>query len=133
MHRETMAEILAGDVFCLPSWREAFGIMYAEAMSLGKFTIGCRGQGPSDFIQHLETGYLVEPRSSTSVADALRWVVDNPRHAKSVAERGKTYALGNLTWKQNVTKILSLYRSLTRHEPLQEQLGASVGSTALKV
>jgi glycosyltransferase involved in cell wall biosynthesis len=112
LHRDTMAEIMASDVFCLPSWREAFGIMYAEAMSLGKFTIGCRGQGPSDFIRHLETGYLVEPRSTTTVADALRWVLRNPERSAEIAERGRVYALGNLTWIQNADRILNLYRSL---------------------
>ncbi|MGE5110538.1 MAG: glycosyltransferase [Acidobacteriaceae bacterium] len=33
LHREAMAEVLASDLFCLPSWKEAFGIMYAEAMA----------------------------------------------------------------------------------------------------
>jgi glycosyltransferase involved in cell wall biosynthesis len=132
LNREAMAEILAADIFCLPSWREAFGIMYAEAMSLGKLTIGCRGQGPSDFIQHLETGYLVDPRSSTSVADALRWVLQNPRQAKAIAERGKAYAFSNLTWKQNAAKILDLYHSLTGHES-QDNSRASTGHAALKV
>jgi len=133
LHREAMAELLAADVFCLPSWRESFGIMYTEAMSMGKLTIGCRGQGPSDFIQHLETGYLVDPRSSTSVADALRWALQNPRQAKTIAERGKSYAFSNLTWKQNAAKILDLYRSLISHESTQDKPRASTGHAALKV
>ena len=111
-HRDAMAEILAGDVFCLPSSREAFGIMYAEAMSLGKLTIGCRGQGPSDFIRDGETGLLIEPQSAMAVADALRWVVANPDRAVQVADSGRTYALGQLTWAHNAEKIIGLYRNL---------------------
>jgi glycosyltransferase involved in cell wall biosynthesis len=133
LHRDAMAEILATDVFCLPSWREAFGIMYAESMSLGKFTIGCKGQGPSDFIQHLQTGYLVEPRSSASVADALRWVLRNPEARKQIAERGREYALGNLTWSQNAARILNLYRSLITKNQTLDTRRESTASAAPKV
>jgi hypothetical protein len=50
-----------------------------------------------------------------------------------IAERGKAYAFGNLTWKQNAAKILDLYRSLTKDEPMQDQPRASTGHAALKV
>ena len=112
LHRDAIAEMLAGDIFCLPSWREAFGIMYAEAMSLGKLTVGCSGQGPADFIRHLDTGYLVEPRNVDSVADALRWAAANPDGVHTVSERGREYANSNLTWSHNAETMLGLYRSL---------------------
>jgi glycosyltransferase involved in cell wall biosynthesis len=130
LHRDTMAEVLASDVFCLPSWREAFGIMYAEAMSLGKLTIGCTGQGPADFIRHLETGYLVEPRSVASVADALRWALQNSERSKQVAERGRQYATENLTWNQNADRMLNLYRSLITKEQKPDDQRNSLKSVA---
>jgi glycosyltransferase involved in cell wall biosynthesis len=111
-HREALAEVLAADVFCLPSWREAYGIMYAEAMGLGKFTIGCKGQGPSDFIRHMETGYLLEPGCTGAVAEALRWVIEKPTRAKEIARRGQEYALHSLTWDANATKLLAIYDEL---------------------
>ncbi len=132
-HQDVMAEVMASDIFCLPSWREAFGIMYAEAMSLGKFTIGCQGQGPSDFIRHLETGYLVEPRSSTSVAEALRWVLQNLRMVRSIAERGRTYAVSNLTWSQNAAKMIHLYRSLIANKSWSDGMRSSAVNATLKV
>lgn len=111
-HQDTMSEVLASDVFCLPSWREAFGIMYAEAMSLGKFTIGCEAQGPSDFIRHLETGYLISPRSVKAVTDGLRWAVLHPEERNRIAEAGRTFARGHLTWEQNAARIVDIYREL---------------------
>ena len=114
LHREAMAEVLAVDVFCLPSWKEAFGIMYAEAMALGKFTIGCDGQGPSDFIRHLETGYLMAPRSKSAVTEAIRWAVLHSDEARRIAESGQNFAFGHLTWGHNASRILEIYReSLT--------------------
>lgn len=122
-HRDAMSEVLAADVFCLPSWREAYGIMYAEAMSLGKLAIGCEGQGPSDFIHHRETGYLISPRSTRAVAEALRWAVLNPDERSRVAEAGRTFACGHLTWEQNAARILNIYRDLLETKTTAEQPG----------
>jgi len=123
-HQEAMSEVLASDVFCLPSWREAFGIMYAEAMSLGKFTIGCEGQGPSDFIRHLETGYLIAPRSIKAVTEGLRWTVLHSQERNRIAEAGRTFACGHLTWHQNAAKIANIYRELLTNKTRAEQTGA---------
>jgi glycosyltransferase involved in cell wall biosynthesis len=130
LHRGAMAEILASDIFCLPSWREAFGIMYAEAMSLGKLTIGCKGQGPADFIRHLETGYLVEPRNVRSVADGLRWAIHNSEQSKLVAEKGRQFAIENLTWDQNAARMLNLYRSLITKKQTSDDSRNSLRSAA---
>ncbi|HEU5402774.1 MAG TPA: glycosyltransferase [Terriglobales bacterium] len=120
-HREAMSEVLASDIFCLPSWREAFGIMYAEAMSLGKFTIGCDGQGPSDFIRHLETGYLLAPRSIKAVAEALRWAALHTDERSRIAEAGRTFARGHLTWKENASRIVDIYRELLSSKTRAEE------------
>lgn len=111
-HEPAMSEVVAADIFCLPSWREAFGIVYAEAMSLGKFTIGCDGQGPSDFVRHLETGYLVAPRSVKAVAEALRWAVHHPDERDRIAAAGRSFVCGHLTWRHNASRILDIYREL---------------------
>lgn len=113
-HRDTLAEVLAADIFCLPSWREAYGIMYAEAMALGKFTIGCKGQGPSDFIRHLETGYLVEPGNTDAVSSALHWAMEDPAQVAEIARRGQDFANRNLTWDANASKLLEIYRETAR-------------------
>jgi glycosyltransferase involved in cell wall biosynthesis len=123
-HPEAMSEVLASDIFCLPSWREAFGIMYAEAMSLGKFTMGCDGQGPSDFIRHLETGYLMAPRSIKAVTEAVRWAVSHLEERARIAEAGRTFAHGHLTWEQNAARIVHIYRELLSTRTRAEQTGA---------
>ncbi len=123
IHQEAMSEVLASDIFCLPSWREAFGIMYAEAMSLAKFTIGCDGQGPSDFIRHLDTGYLIAPRSVNAVAEALRWAVIHREERNRIAESGRTFACRHLTWGQNAARIVDIYRELLTTRTRTERRG----------
>jgi len=111
-HRETEAEILGGDVFCLPAWREAFGVVYLEAMAVERPTIGCRGQGPSDFITDGTTGYLVEPKSAESIRDVLQAIIDDPCDAARVAAAGRSKVFAQLTWRQNAATMLNLYQSL---------------------
>ena len=97
--------------------------MYAEAMSLGKFTIGCEGQGPSDFIRHMETGYLMAPRSVRAVAEALRWAMLHPEERNRIAEAGRTFACRYLTWGENAARIVDIYRELLSTKTRVERTG----------
>ncbi len=114
-HAEALAEILAGDVFCLPSWREAFGVVYLEAMALGKPVIGCRGQGPSDFVQHGETGLVVEPRSAPAVADALAVLFGDECLRTRLGASARTFVTSTLTWRHNAARMLALFAEVTNH------------------
>jgi glycosyltransferase involved in cell wall biosynthesis len=58
-HEEIPQYLAAADVFILPSYREAFGIAYLEAMAAGLLVVGVRDQGPSAFIEHGISGLLV--------------------------------------------------------------------------
>ena len=77
------------DVFALPSWDEAFGLVYTEAMAQGTPVIAGGGEGPEDFIDDGVSGYLAPVR------DAGRWRVSSPRcsttrvAAAAVGEAGK--------------------------------------------
>ncbi len=70
-HRETMRYMAACDVFVLPSWDEAFGIVYLEAMANGKPVIGCEGEGIEDFVVDSETGFLVKPKDKEDLFQVL--------------------------------------------------------------
>jgi glycosyltransferase involved in cell wall biosynthesis len=110
-HASAMSEVAAADIFCLPSFNEAFGLVYVEAMALGKPVIGCRKQGPEAFITDGVNGFLVEPRSSEAVKDALLKIVDNP-NLERVGEAGRDYAAQHLRWEHNAGKVTETYHEL---------------------
>jgi len=60
-------------VLVLPSVsrREAFGMVLIEAMSVGKPVIATSIPGPCDVVQHNINGFLVPPRDSNELAQAL--------------------------------------------------------------
>lgn len=110
-HREALAEIAGSDIFVLPSWLEAFGVVYLEAMACGKPVIGCRGQGAEDMVVDGETGLLVEPQDVMSLTNALEELLRRPDEGKQMGERGRRRAQ-DFTWRENAMRYDSLYREV---------------------
>jgi len=111
-HIDVYEHLAKADIFILPSYREAFGIAYVEAMAMGLLTIGVKGQGPSGFITDSETGILVEPRSANNLAERLVKVFDNREKMQAIAKAGCEYALSNLTWEAHAKQLVSVYKEL---------------------
>lgn len=110
-HDEAIRTMAQADIFSLPSWNEAFGVVYLEAMACGKIAIGCRGQGAEDIIQHERTSLLVEPRDVTTLAEALCRVLQDPTWARQLGIAGRDRAQ-EFTWTQNARRYLALYEKI---------------------
>ncbi len=114
-HAQIFDYLCGDDLFVLPSYREAFGIAYLEAMSAGLLTIGVMGQGPSQFISNRENGILVPPRDVEALAAALRDVLpgDAPRW-RAIARTGQSTVEKNYTWDGHAAKLIQAYRDAIR-------------------
>ncbi|MCX7121854.1 MAG: glycosyltransferase [Gammaproteobacteria bacterium] len=110
LHDIVYSELQRSDVFCLPSYREAFGIAYVEAMAHGLLTIAVRGQGPEAFITHNKTGLLVQPRNVDDLAKKLHTAIMNYNEMQSIAIAGQQHVLQNFTWDKHAEKLLSVYK-----------------------
>jgi glycosyltransferase involved in cell wall biosynthesis len=110
-HHDVLRLMARADVFALPSWDEAFGLVYTEAMAQGTPVIACRGEGPQDFIRDGENGYLVPPRDTEALAVALARVLADPAGARAVGEAGRRTA-GELTWQRNAERQLAIYEQV---------------------
>jgi teichuronic acid biosynthesis glycosyltransferase TuaC len=110
-HSEVLRLMARADVFALPSWDEAFGLVYTEAMAQGTPVIACRGEGPEDFIRDGENGYLVPPRDAAALAAAIVGVLAEPAGARAVGEAGRR-AAGELTWQRNAERQLAIYEQV---------------------
>lgn len=108
-HDEVYAYLQNSDIFCLPSYREAFGIVYPEAMANGLLTIGVRGQGAAELIEHAKTGLLVEPNNINNLADILKTAMQDIKAMKKIAYAGRQHVLMHFTWKKHAEKLLSIY------------------------
>jgi glycosyltransferase involved in cell wall biosynthesis len=108
----TMQYMAACDLFCLPSWYEAFGIVYLEAMMHGKPIIGVRGQGISEVVEDGVTGLLVPPRDVSSTILAMKSLLSDEQLRMGIGGRAKE--LVHLRYSLHVAaqKTIDLYREV---------------------
>ncbi|QGQ94367.1 glycosyltransferase family 4 protein [Paenibacillus psychroresistens] len=88
-HQEAMAWLTQATIFCLPSWDEAFGVVYAEAMSYGIPIIGCKGEGIEDLVTNQVNGMLVEAESVDELEKALKFLIEHSDKAKQIGQSGR--------------------------------------------
>ena len=111
-HHEVYKQLSQADIFILPSYREAFGIAYVEAMSCGLLTVGVKGQGAEAFIEHGKTGLLVSPKSVDSLSQALAAVLASPDIMQAIAEEGRNHVYKNFTWEDHAQHLTKVYQEL---------------------
>lgn len=108
-HRRVLALMKRAQLFALPSWDEAFGLVYTEAMAQGTPALACAGEGPQDFITHGASGYLAPVRAPATLAGIIAEVLEDPAAAARVGATGRQAAAA-LTWERNAALTLSVYR-----------------------
>ncbi len=111
-HSDVLRDMASCTVFSLPSWNEGFGVVYLEAMALGKPVVGCQGEGIEDFVEHGKTGLLVKPRDVDSLVQALDYLLGHPEEARDMGEQARKVVLENYTWEKNAEKTIEVYRDV---------------------
>lgn len=103
----TMQEMSTCDIFSLPSWGEAFGIVYLEAMARMRPAVGCFQNGAEDVITDGEDGCLVAPRNVENLSEVLERLLEDPRLCASLGAAARRTA-ERFSWDTNVARLLSL-------------------------
>lgn len=100
-----------------PSRYEGFGFPPLEAMQYGCPVLASNQSSLPEVVG--EAGRLFHPDSETSLADALRGLVDNPKGRADLVSRGQQHHQ-RFTWKECADRTMAAYASLmpppARHE-----------------
>ena len=75
----------SSDIFVLPSVREAFGLVNAEAMSTGLPIVATKAGGIPEIVEDSKTGVLVEAENSKALAKAIIEMVNAPAKREDFA------------------------------------------------
>lgn len=88
------------DIFCRPSLSEGLGISFLEAMGAGLPTIGTAVGGISDFLKHLETGWICEGKNPKSIAEQVKFIIDpaNQPKVKEIVARARKLVEEKYNW-----------------------------------
>lgn len=100
-------------LFVLPSYYEALGCVYLEAMACGLPTIGVKGLGIDEIIRDGENGLLVEPQDVDSLYGAIKAILENGALAEKIGQSGRARAL-NYTWRASAEMLNRVYRSIVK-------------------
>lgn len=113
-HKTALNYMKKCDIFSLPSWNEAFGVVYVEAMACGKPVIGCRGEGIEDFVKDKVHGLLVQPKDPDSLAEAMDFLLSHQEEREKIGECAQKLVFEKYTWAENAEKTIATYRAVVR-------------------
>ena len=68
--------------------------------------VGCR-----EVVEHNYNGLLVPPKDATSLAMAIKSLLDNPQSARQMGEHGRIRAIKEFDTQHVVDQYLSLYQN----------------------
>jgi teichuronic acid biosynthesis glycosyltransferase TuaC len=110
---EMAIEYAACDIFALPSWIEAFGLVYIEALGMGKPVLGCRGAGgPDDLAALGDCIELVRPQDVDDLTAGLQRLIGDPQRRAALAAAGRAIVAEHYSWAGCGRTTRALYREL---------------------
>lgn len=123
VHRVGYTEVVeeymaAADVFCLPSYREGFGLVLIEAGAAGLPVVASRIYGITDAVRDGETGLLHAPGDVADLMAKLESLVINLPLRQALALAGQQRAYEDFGVELVTGALMNfLYRLFDEHSP----------------
>lgn len=102
------------DIFVLASYKEGLGTSILDAQALGLPVVACRTGGVPEIVFDGENGYLVPPRDSDALAQAIADLIEHHEKRRAFGERGFE-TVQNFSIDKTVHKNIELYKQLVAH------------------
>lgn len=102
------------DIFALPSWDEAWGVVYVEAMYNKLPIIATANEGISEIIENKKNGILIDKNSTHDLIESIIELANDMNYRNYLGNNAFEIVKEEFTWKNNAKKYLSLMRSHER-------------------
>lgn len=102
----------AADVFCLPSYREGFGMSVVEASCLGLPVICSDAYGLTDTMVDNETGLRCKVADVDTLVYAMQYFYNNPQERSRMGNNGRHRVLELFTGDKIVGAWYDFYKTL---------------------
>ncbi len=99
----------AMDVFVLATYSETYSLSVLDAMGVGLPVIGSCSGGTPEQVLHEKRGYLIEPKSSESIAKAIEYYIENPQKIHEHGQAAREWVTNEHNWKHTLNELNNLY------------------------
>lgn len=117
----------AADVFCLPSYREGFGMVIIEAAAAGLPAIASRIYGITDAVVDGETGILHASGDIQGIVDVMRILLGDEDRRRRLGAAARQRAMARFSRERLSGALVAYYRGLLRPanegQPAREDIG----------
>lgn len=114
-YSELPAHYSMGDVFAMPCRTrgggldiEGLGIVYLEAYAAGLPVVAGDSGGAPEAVLDGETGVVVNGRSVTAIARAVEYLLEDPKRARAMGERGREWVDQEWRWSDVAKPLIEL-------------------------
>jgi glycosyltransferase involved in cell wall biosynthesis len=101
------------DVVAVPSRQEVFGQAASEALACGTPVVAFGVTGLLDIVDHQATGYLADPFKPESMAEGIRWILENPSRHKALCTAARLSAEQRFSITTITIRFLECYHKVS--------------------
>lgn len=109
-HERMPAYYAEADLFVLPSRRESFGLVLAEAMACGLPVVATTAGAIPEVVEDRGTGVLVPPDDPDALAEAITSLLSDPPKMKVMGTKGKARVEKHFTWDRVAERVIEGYQ-----------------------
>jgi starch synthase len=102
-----------GDVLVVPTYAEAYGLVFQEAGGYGLALIGGRVGGVPEVVIEGQTGFLVEPGNRQDLKSKIERLVYDPQRLSAMRRRSWEVARERFDAERNVKGLAECFRSVS--------------------
>lgn len=100
------------DAFVMPSYAEAFGLVFIEAMASGLPVIASKLVQTTEIVRDGETGFLISAGDREALANRIQTLIDNPSLGLAMGKRAREIVEAEFDSDKNFQKLESIFREL---------------------
>jgi glycosyltransferase involved in cell wall biosynthesis len=121
----------AADMLVVPSIRESFSLVTAEALAVGRPVITTDCGGPTELVRDGETGSVVPVHDPSALAARIMDFGASPQRLRAMGDRARETFPREFTADANAKALLELYRRVLAEHRAHERGAVAVGDGIL--
>jgi glycosyltransferase involved in cell wall biosynthesis len=111
-HDEMPQHYAQADLFVLPSRRESFGLVLAEAMACGLPVVATTAGAIPEVVEDGVTGVLVPPDEPEALAEAINSLLSDRETRAAMGMKGRERVEKHFTWDKVAQRLIEGYHKM---------------------